>query len=278
MANTDLNQLFNNLIPMLLQASRQRKTDDLKERQFQLQQRQGAQDRAFRLKEFEDRNADQLRNEATEADKHKGESYAKLNNDGKLSWINSKVSLPSGFDEATERARIKEEQIEEDRQQTIEDDYNRARIRYTDAEADAIIERNRIAKLNPKERSDEFRRTILQQQMNMAATQGDMDLYDSLEEKYLAVGEPVVDVPEGVEDLDVGGGFDFNKILRAVGLGDREDRKPEPFFTPKGRRILGLDKPVEEKPALFLKPKGQDILNKLRGVFSKDVNPLNPLR
>ena len=203
MANTDLNQLFNNLIPMLLQASRQRKTDDLKERQFQLQQRQGAQDRAFRLKEFEDRNADQLRNEATEADKHKGESYAKLNNDGKLSWINSKVSLPSGFDEATERARIKEEQIEEDRQQTIEDDYNRARIRYTDAEADAIIERNRLSKLTPKERTGEFRRTILQQQMNMAALQDDMELYDKLEQQYLKVGVDVPDVPEGVGDLDI---------------------------------------------------------------------------
>ena len=46
MANTDLNQLFNQLIPMLLQASRQRKRDDLNERRFQAQQQQNTQDRA----------------------------------------------------------------------------------------------------------------------------------------------------------------------------------------------------------------------------------------
>ncbi len=42
---TDLNQLFNQLIPMLLYASQRRRQDDLSERRFQSQERQNVQDR-----------------------------------------------------------------------------------------------------------------------------------------------------------------------------------------------------------------------------------------
>ena len=51
---TDLNQLFNQLIPMLLQASRQRKRDDLNERRFQAQQQQNTQDRAKEEKRYQE--------------------------------------------------------------------------------------------------------------------------------------------------------------------------------------------------------------------------------
>ena len=46
MATTDLNQLFNQLLPMLLYASQRRRQDNLNERKFEAQQQQGTQDRA----------------------------------------------------------------------------------------------------------------------------------------------------------------------------------------------------------------------------------------
>ncbi len=109
MANTDLNQLFNQLIPMLLQASRQRKTDDLKERQFQLQQRQGAQDRAFQREKFDDANADQLRDEVQKSREFKHASYEKS------SWIQKEMFLKGGytgdgfFDPGTESIAVERE-------------------------------------------------------------------------------------------------------------------------------------------------------------------------
>ncbi|KKL64637.1 hypothetical protein LCGC14_2162960, partial [marine sediment metagenome] len=44
MATTDLNQLFNQLLPMLLYASQRRRQDNLNERKFEAQQQQSAQD------------------------------------------------------------------------------------------------------------------------------------------------------------------------------------------------------------------------------------------
>ena len=98
MANTDLNQLFNQLLPMLLYASQRRRQDNLNERKFEAGQRQSAQDRAFEKQKY---FTEQKRLKDADEVKQQGfmhEAFEAGDNDYKMTLIENNYK-PIGVDD-----------------------------------------------------------------------------------------------------------------------------------------------------------------------------------
>lgn len=287
---TDFNAVFNNLLPLLLQAKQQRIANERRDKQLQLQARQQATAGRQRERQL-DLTEENAEKQLKQKERHYlGNTYDGLTWREKKVWLESGSPIPSGVNPIGELRMINQNiQIEDDEQQLKIDTQETRKqllnlgLRNEQSEADIIkpvfktsLDRQRFGSL-------EANQTLIDRELLIPGIDkkrrteliGQREAVRSEMEKFFPEGTFVDDTltlfEGGDIDLDIVPKVKtqaqvqaaLSRFVKSVGLGKGEE--PKPFFTPKGRRLLGLEE--NNKSKSFLTPKGQDILDRFKSFF-----------